>query len=110
MDTDGSDDGADLLDFVVADNQATSSMMDSQATSPTSPTSQDTPRNRPQKPFYVPSHFPGTQESEGIPDVTTLVGAKRKESPLDSDDESGDLAARRPARGRRRLVDSDSDE
>jgi len=110
MDTDGSDDGADLLDFVVADNQATSSMMDSQATSPTSPTSQDTPRNRPQKPFYVPSHFPGTQESEGIPDVTTLVGTKRKESPLDSDDESGDLAARRPARGRRRLVDSDSDE
>lgn len=110
MDTDGSDDGADLLDFVVADNQATSSMMDTQATLPTSPSTGSTPRERSKKPFFVPTTFSATQESEDIPDVATLVGAKRKGREDSPDDASGSMPAKRAGRGRRRLVDSDSDE
>lgn len=112
METSGSDDGADLMDFVVADNQATSSMLDSQATSPPSSASQSTPRNRKDKPFFVPTRFPATQDSEGVPDVAALVGtkgSKRQGGPGD-DSESEDITARRTGRGRRRLVDSDSDE
>jgi ATP-dependent DNA helicase MPH1 len=39
LDESDSDDGADLVDFVVGDDQATSSMFDSEATSPIKPTS-----------------------------------------------------------------------
>ncbi|PNY28375.1 ATP-dependent DNA helicase MPH1 [Tolypocladium capitatum] len=116
METSGSDDGADLMDFVVADNQATSSMLDSQATSPTSAISQSTPRNRKDEPFFVPTRFSATQDSEGVPDLTALVGTEgntRRDGPDDDSEaeaESEDMRTRRTVRGRRRLVDSDSDE
>lgn len=74
LDTDGSDDGSDLVDFIVADNQATSSMRHSQPTSPLS-SSQVTP-SAGQQPYFVPTAFPATQESEGMPDLDELVGKK----------------------------------
>ena len=114
VETSGSDDGADLVDFVVADNQATSSMLDSQATSPPSAASQSTPRNRDDKPFFVPTRFSATQDSEGIPDVAALFRTRghgrRDGSGNHSSEESEDLTARRTVRRRRRLVDMDSDE
>ncbi|POR36591.1 ATP-dependent DNA helicase MPH1 [Tolypocladium paradoxum] len=114
VETSGSDDGADLMDFVVADNQATSSMLDSQATSPTSATSQSTPRNRKDKPFFVPTRFSATQDSEGVPDLTALVGTKGNKRQVGPDEaseaESEDVTVTRSVRGRRQLVDIDSDE
>lgn len=109
-----SDSGADLLDFVVGDNQATSSMPDSRATSPISVTNQTNPRDRADKPYFVPSFFPATQESDGIPELSALVGTSEASRRDHGSDESGpkrrDGAPRRVARVRRRLMDSDSDE
>lgn len=113
MESSGLDDGADLLDFVVADNQATSSMLDSQATSPTTASPQSTPKAAAHKPFYVPTNFSATQESEDMPDLDTLAGRKsgKGADPVDvSDSDLEDLAMQRPARGRRQVIDSDSDE
>ncbi|TWU74515.1 3'-5' DNA helicase [Metarhizium rileyi] len=112
MESSGSDDGADLLDFVVADNQATSSMRDSQATSPTTASSQITATAEPKQPFYVPTRFSATQESEDMPDLNTLVGRKAN-GEIGTRDTSNsdleDLAPKRSARGRRQVFDSDSD-
>ncbi|EFZ00392.1 ERCC4-like helicase [Metarhizium robertsii] len=108
----GSDDGADLLDFVVADNQGTSSMVGSQVTSPTTASAQSTPKAESKQPFYVPTRFSATQESDDMPDVDTLVKRKafQKVISMDaSDSDLEDLAAKRPARGRRQVFDSDSD-
>ncbi|KAK3180190.1 3'-5' DNA helicase [Lecanicillium sp. MT-2017a] len=101
LDTDGSDDGSDLVDFVVTDNQATSSMRDSLPTSPLS-ASQTTPRAAGEKPYFVPTTFPATQESEGMPDLDDLVGKRRGAT------ENASLA-RRPGRSRRAIL-KDSDD
>jgi ATP-dependent DNA helicase MPH1 len=111
LESSGSDDGADLLDFVVADNQATSSMLDSQATSPTTTPPQSTPEANPKKkPFYVPTHFSATQESDDMPDLDTLgkhVNGRTK--PRGPPASSPDLGAKQRARGRRQVFDTDSD-
>ena len=116
METDGSDDGEDLLDFIVSDNRPVSSlpissMQEPRSTSPTTISPAPTPRGRTEKPFFVPTPFPGTQDSEGIPDLDTLVGTKAgsrlRSAEQDSDE---DVTARRTGRGRRAVVDdSDSD-
>ncbi|KAL7924049.1 P-loop containing nucleoside triphosphate hydrolase protein [Trichoderma austrokoningii] len=95
-----SDDGADLLDFVVGDDQATSSMMDSQATSPMRPRER-TPRAEASKPYFVPTQFTATQESEDIPELDLLVGPSK--SRLNEEP----APAQRARRGRPILLDSD---
>ncbi|KAG5943608.1 3'-5' DNA helicase [Claviceps sorghi] len=126
MESSGIDDGADLLDFVVADTQATSSMMrDSLPTSPrTASPGHMTPKPASNavvsRPFYVPTRFSATQESDDIPDLDTLMGRPTTKRPgADEKDSSGisgsnpdpdDASTKRAARGRRQILDSDSDE
>ncbi|KAK3695261.1 hypothetical protein B0T22DRAFT_417942 [Podospora appendiculata] len=89
--SDGSDSGADLVGFVVDDDQATSSMRH-RSTSPTTPDSsshsdrgmnarhatQETPKPVKEKPFYVPMEFSQTQDTdEDMPDFATLVEKSR---------------------------------
>ncbi|KHN99996.1 ATP-dependent DNA helicase mph1 [Metarhizium album ARSEF 1941] len=113
VESSGSDDGTDLLGFVVTDNQATSSMVDSQATSPTTASAQSTPKTESEKPFYVPTRFSATQESDDMPDLTALVGRKvsDKVNPKDpaSDWDLEYPTTKHPARGGRRVIDSDSE-
>ena len=97
--TDGSDSGADLLGFVVGDDEATSSMRRPLSTSPTTPDlssslaldgkklprrtnghaarRQATPEPVKEKPFFVPMDFAPTQETEGddddIPELPSLL-------------------------------------
>lgn len=110
METDGSDDGADLVDFVVSDNQVPSSMMSLGMTSPiissATPTASDQ-RTEKEKPFFVPTQFGGTQDDDDddIPDLDSLVGNKAV-----GDESDQGPTARRTVRGRRAVVeDSDSD-
>lgn len=116
MDSGGSDDGEDLLDFVVSDNHmpssnhVPSSMHDLLSTSPTS-ASQGTPVAS-DKPFFVPTTYPGTQDSEDLPELGTLVGKKAARPRIDVNEGSEeDISSRRAPRGRRVVLDeSDSDE
>lgn len=102
LDTDGSDSGGDLEGFVVSDNAPTSSM---RATSPLSG-GEVTPRNAAStsKPFYEPTTFTATQESEGIPELDSIVRSVGKDKPS-----SSDVVARRADRSRRARVVDDSD-
>ncbi|KAH0524938.1 hypothetical protein TsFJ059_007376 [Trichoderma semiorbis] len=105
LDESDSDDGADLVDFVVGDDQATSSMFDSDATSPIKP-NERTPRAGASKPYFVPTQFTATQESDGVPDLQALAGPSRMQGRAK---ETSEEAA--PTRSRRRtrpaLLDSD---
>lgn len=105
LDESDSDDGADLEDFVVGDDQATSSMLDSEATSPLRP-SQRTPRAEASKPYFVPTQFTATQESEGIPEFEMLVGSSKTGNRSNGVSEAA-APARRGRRGRPALLDSD---
>lgn len=102
MDTDSSDDGSDLVDFIVSDNHVVSSIPNPSSTSPTTP-SQMTPQAKAPEPYYVATELPSTQGSDDIPDLDELVGIKRVagQTPVK-------MASRSVAR--RRIVDSDSDE
>lgn len=104
LDTDGSDSGGDLLGFVVSDNAPTSSVRQSQPTSPIS-TGQATPRAAApkSKPYFEPTTFIATQESEGMPELNSIVESVGKDRPS-----SSDLVVRRAGRRRGRIVD-DSD-
>ncbi|KAI1476720.1 P-loop containing nucleoside triphosphate hydrolase protein [Daldinia eschscholtzii] len=96
--TDDSDDGADLADFVVADEMATSSnaiptsslpRRNRRSTSPTSPSTPSTigggrPAKQQQKSlYYEPTRFDSTQDSvdededDGIPSMSQLLKQKR---------------------------------
>lgn len=100
LDESDSDDGADLLDFVVGDDQATSSMLDSEATSPIRP-NERTPRAEARKPYFVPTQFTATQESEDVPEFDLLVGSSKSRLNETS------APAKRARRGRPALLDSD---
>ncbi|KAH6998015.1 hypothetical protein BKA56DRAFT_566632 [Ilyonectria sp. MPI-CAGE-AT-0026] len=105
METDGSDDGEDLVDFIVSDNHITSSMREPRSTSPTTASPTPTAPDRTEKPFFVPTQFSATQDSEDIPDIDTLVGSK-----AGGDESETGVGARRTVRGRRAVLDdSDSD-
>ncbi|KAF4455429.1 hypothetical protein F53441_2218 [Fusarium austroafricanum] len=112
METDGSDDGEDLLDFIVSDNHLASStrapMSLPAMSSPPPPASsaESAEDNAPLKPFFVPTQFPGTQESDDIPDLGEVLKKTRKQPDRDYSDD--DVAVRRTARGRRAVID-DSD-
>ncbi|RCI14563.1 hypothetical protein L249_6878 [Ophiocordyceps polyrhachis-furcata BCC 54312] len=108
----GSDDGADLEDFVV-DDDVVSYSPDGQTQS-TPLATQSTPTNRERRPFYVPTRFSPSQESEVFPDLVTLTSGTKRPAGRDAsgDEQMEDTEARREARRRRlrRLVDSDGDE
>ncbi|KAG5930099.1 3'-5' DNA helicase [Claviceps africana] len=126
MESSGLDDGADLLDFVVADTQATSGM--TRDSLPVSPITASPRHMTPtltsnavaSRPFYVPTRFSATQESDDIPDLDTLIGRPTINRPVaDEKDSRGvsdfnsdpdDVNTKRAARGRRQILDSDSDE
>ncbi|KAJ3498489.1 hypothetical protein NLG97_g1077 [Lecanicillium saksenae] len=105
LDTDGSDSGGDLEGFVVSDNAPTSSMRNSQPTSPLS-TGHATPRGKAStaKPFYEPTTFTATQESEGMPELDTIISSVGKDKPS-----SSDVVVSRAGRNRRGRVVDDSD-
>ncbi|KAL7946433.1 P-loop containing nucleoside triphosphate hydrolase protein [Trichoderma barbatum] len=105
LDESDSDDGADLVDFVVGDDQATSSMLDSEATSPIRP-NERTPRAGASRPYFVPTQFTATQESEGIPEFDALAGPSRMQRRANEVSEEAAPAKRR-RRGRPALLDSD---
>ena len=106
LESSGSDDGEDLVDFIVSDNHPISSLLESDLPSD----SELTPRGPAKKLFFEPTQFPGTQDSEGIPDLDTLVGkAGNGLQPEEGPEEV--TAARRIARNRRTVLDeSDSDD
>ena len=93
METDGSDGGSDLEDFIVSDNHGVSSMPNPSSTSPTT-VSQVTPR----------AELSATQESDDIPGLDELLGIKKRGVREDAIQTS-----RRVAR-RRQVMDSDSDD
>ncbi|GKT98731.1 fanconi anemia group m protein [Fusarium langsethiae] len=112
LETDGSDDGEDLVDFVVSDNHPVSSMKDPMSltcTSPfaSSPTVKGTDDDA-ARPFFVPTMFSATQESEDLPDLGHMLDKPGQTAVELSDDD--DVRANRTVRGRRNVVDdSDSD-
>ncbi|RDA94477.1 hypothetical protein CP533_2290 [Ophiocordyceps camponoti-saundersi (nom. inval.)] len=110
--TNGSDDGADLQDFVVEDDDVFHGP--DGHTQPTPMATQSTPKSRERRPFYVPTRFSPSQESEVFPDLTTLTSGTKRPAERDACGEklTDDSDARREARRRRqrRLLDSDSDE
>ncbi|KAI1656654.1 P-loop containing nucleoside triphosphate hydrolase protein [Daldinia decipiens] len=105
--TDDSDDGADLVGFVVADEMATSSnpaptsslpRRNRRSTSPTSPSTPSTIGGRPAKQqkkslYYEPTRFDATQDSadDSIPSMSQLVKQKRtSDNPAARKDSDGD--------------------
>ncbi|KAM0564285.1 hypothetical protein ACHAPJ_000495 [Fusarium lateritium] len=115
METDGSDDGEDLLDFIVSDGHPVSSTREPMSLPPTSPTGSSSTvtgetRGETTKPFFVPTQFPGTQESEDIPDLGDILNKKRGGNRPNVVESEDDVTVRRTVRGRRAVVDdSDSD-
>jgi ATP-dependent DNA helicase MPH1 len=131
--TDGSDSGADLDDFIVADDVLTSSNRQ-RSTDPTTPSSSGLSlRHRrkggaaaQEKPFYEPMEFDPTQDTDDeMPDLAGLVAksTSAKKAPetaasrttyLDEKDDSDDdlprPSPRRPLAKRRRQVLADSDD
>ncbi|WQF78166.1 Putative helicase, P-loop containing nucleoside triphosphate hydrolase [Colletotrichum destructivum] len=129
LDTDGSDSGGDLLDFVVSDDHPVSSIPPTssvlEATSPATATVGLAKRYEAARPFYVPTQFPATQESvDSLPDLDDVLlssKGKRKTSrtvaPTDESeeaDEDEDATPRQQAgarqQRRRPVFESDSDE
>ncbi|OLN81389.1 ATP-dependent DNA helicase mph1 [Colletotrichum chlorophyti] len=121
MDTDGSDSGADLLDFVVSDDHPVSSIQPTSSTVETSPAA--TPvapkRKGAAQPFYVPTEFPATQDSmDSLPDLDDMLLDRKGKRPAvraEMSDESEEDATPRQQTGgrqqrRRPVFESDSDE
>ncbi|KAI1112491.1 hypothetical protein F5Y14DRAFT_421848 [Nemania sp. NC0429] len=134
-----SDSGADLEDFVVGDDIATSSnfatsSMPQRSTSPTSPMSVSSTgstitnfatksKQQNKKPYYEPTRFPATQDSEDeVPSMSQIIrdripGSEKfsqrasVRGDVDSDAEDTSRRMRRGARRKKTLVvDEDSDE
>ncbi|RSM16387.1 hypothetical protein CEP52_000065 [Fusarium oligoseptatum] len=109
METDGSDDGEDLVDFIVSDNHPISSLQEA----PTSPTStgvsQPPGTDETAKPFFVPTRFSATQESEDIPELGELVKKKAGGRSAALEESEDDVTTRRTDRGRRAMVVDESD-
>ncbi|KAM0427486.1 hypothetical protein ACHAPT_007446 [Fusarium lateritium] len=110
METDGSDDGEDLVDFIVSDNHPISSLREPRSISPTSTgTSQPPPgTDETAKPFFVPTRFSATQESEDIPELDQLV-KKKSGGRFIVEESEDDVTTSRAIRGRRAVVVDDSD-
>ncbi|KAF4337051.1 fanconi anemia group M [Fusarium beomiforme] len=113
IETDGSDNGEDLLDFVVSDNHPVSSGIKPVSLSTTSSPASSTSSmgcapDKASEPFYIPTQFPGSQESDDIPELGEVLKMTGKQPDQGCSDD--DVAVRRTIRGRRAVVDeSDSD-
>ena len=111
MDTDGSDDGADLVDFIVGDDMATSSLREPSSTIETLPDLNSRGANKREKPFYVPTEFVPTQDSEGLPDLGTVSSRKAALGRHNIQEESDPDTRQTKGRGRKsKVFESDSDE
>ncbi|KAF4594675.1 ATP-dependent DNA helicase MPH1 [Ophiocordyceps camponoti-floridani] len=103
--TSDSDDGADLADFVVTDDRIASS-----AATRSTPAATD---DGEKKPFFVPTRFSPSQESDGFPDLAELTSSSKRPAGRDTSmvDLAGDEdASPKARRRRRRLAESDSDD
>ncbi|VUC34462.1 unnamed protein product [Clonostachys rosea] len=104
LETDGSDMGEDLQDFIVSDNAIPSTQPDGSMSSP--PASD-------RRPSLASAHrsavfnLSATQESDDLPDLDTLTGRSRGGNKGPAESVSG---LQRTGRGRRQVLDSDSDE
>ncbi|KAF6813611.1 ATP-dependent DNA helicase mph1 [Colletotrichum sojae] len=122
MDTDGDDDGSDLLDFVVSDDRPISSAPRRASSLPSSSSRTASPgpaaaRQTPYRPFYVPTQFGPTQDSVDslMGEEDTLLSGTRKTPAKRSEaleSEQDDIPQRRGGgRQRRRAVfESESDD
>lgn len=114
MESDGSDDGEDLLDFVVSDNQVPSSMQDTDGFS--SSIAHATPaRPLSAKSLFTPTQMTLSQDSDGMPDVNELLRSKQKARSrvsgiLEVEEDDEVPAQSKVVRGRRQILESDSDE
>lgn len=114
VETEGSDHGSDLLDFLVEDNEPTSSLVGSPTGSAEEISCQGTARKPyPESLFYQPEQFSATQESEEIPPLAILVdnacGGRRSEANTQSASLEPPPKGR-AARSRRAVIaDDDSD-
>mgnify|MGYP000905333024 CR=1 FL=1 len=106
VETDGSDDGSDLQDFLAPDDEIPSTH---DCSSSLFLTSQPSPRPKTKAPSIAAVLFPGTQESEDLPDIDTILSGKKPREPLRQDSADEDAAVKRGARGRRQILDSESD-
>ena len=114
--SDGSDSGADLLDFIVDDDAVISSVR-GVSTSPTTaspPASRKSTQLAKAKPFYVPIHL--TQDSDDdLPSMSQLGGNQSKQSKgsrrsfTESDSEAEDIVRKPAARKKKRAVIQDTD-
>jgi ATP-dependent DNA helicase MPH1 len=110
MDTDGSDYGSDLVDFIVSDNHVVSSMPNPPSTSPTT-ASQATPQQpKASDPYYVRADLPGTQDSDSVPELDDLLGGMGKTAGQSTNKASDEASVPRRVPRRRQIVDIDSDE
>jgi ATP-dependent DNA helicase MPH1 len=135
--TDGSDSGADLDDFIVADDVLLSSSNRQRSTGPTTPGSSglslrhrdERQASAREKPFYEPMEFDPTQnttDDDEMPDLADLVARstsakeptdskhKLRTTYLDEEEDSADEPSRpsprKPPTKRRRQVLADSDD
>lgn len=112
LETDGSDDGADLKDFIVGTDEITSSMQRPVSTSPTSLSQSPGGRSglADGKPSYVPIEIPSTQDGDDDDEFLELGDLLQKTG-------KGKTTGRRPREAaagykaaRRRVIESDSDD
>ncbi|KAH8176112.1 type III restriction enzyme, res subunit domain-containing protein [Sarocladium implicatum] len=114
MESDGSDDGEDLLDFVVSDNQIPSSMPDTDGLS--SSIAHATPARRlAASMLFTPTQVSLSQDSDGMPDIDELLGSKQRAKArisdiIEVDEDEEAPAPKKVVRGRRQVLESDSDE
>ncbi|PHH76936.1 hypothetical protein CDD82_3749 [Ophiocordyceps australis] len=109
FETSDSDDGEDLVDFVVADDASVS--VNSQATPFTSSLDKrSSPPIETEPASYVPMDFSATQDSQDMPDVDALVNAASSNKHQDLALSRDATWTRRAARRNRRRMSYDSDD
>lgn len=100
IESDGSDLGSDMVDFIVSDGHVPSSMHEPDSTLPTTP-SEPIRHSKPLDPYDLPS----SQASEAMPDLSQLFESSSAGKQAQSKNAS---APRRAGRGRQ-IVDSDDE-
>ncbi|KAI2638209.1 type III restriction enzyme [Xylaria nigripes] len=105
--TDDSDNGSDLEDFIVGDDAVTSSI-NVRSTPPASASSPPKPKR---KPYYEPTSFSLTQDSEGddaVPSMDQLI-KERCFGRIDEEEEAEERPRQKRGKKRTLVVDDDED-